>query len=579
MEQLIKSVAVARFFFARYPIRGLLSVFAILVAGLSEVLGIAALLPLLTITIGKGDESRSMIVRWIEQGLQSIGLQPEIGVLLSIIVLLFCLKALLMLLAMSQVGYTIANVTADLQLRLMRALMVTEWCFMVNRKSGYLTNAVASETAASARCFRSFCQGLATITQVAAYVLLALLISWEVALAALGVGVISFVLLWRFIRVSHDVSKRHVQLLRSFVSRLVETLSAIKPIRSMGLEGGVFPLLEGEIRELQGIQKQLILNKELMTQLQLPIRAVGIAMGLYVLLTVWEQQVGTVFVLAVLFWRTVTLIGGVQNSVHSVMTTQPSFWLLRQTIEEAEAARETDSAGIAVDNWKELSLRQVYFSYGSKNVLRGASMTVRAGQFVAVAGPSGIGKTTVADLIIGLLQPTSGAVMIDNVPLGSINRRQWRQRIGYVPQETLLFHDTIKVNVAVGDYRITDIQVEQALWQAGAREFVAKLPDGIQTIVGERGAKLSGGERQRIAIARALVRNPNLLILDEATSSLDPETEWAICETLKELKGRVTILAISHQPALRSVAEVVYRIEDGLTRADYSTGEQKARAV
>ena len=190
-------------------------------------------------------------------------------------------------------------------------------------------------------------------------------------------------------------------------------------------------------------------------------------------------------------------------------------------------------------------------------------MTLPAGAFIAVVGSSGAGKTTVADLIIGLLRPQRGDVWIDDLPLGDIDATAWRRMIGYVPQETFLFHDTVMANVTLGEPGISRADVETALRRAEAWEFVAALPDGVDTVVGERGARLSGGQRQRIAIARALVRNPALLILDEATTALDPETEAGIVATVKRLTGRLTVLSISHQPAMQSAADFVYQLDTG----------------
>ena len=135
--------------------------------------------------------------------------------------------------------------------------------------------------------------------------------------------------------------------------------------------------------------------------------------------------------------------------------------------------------------------------------------------------------------------------------------------IGYVPQETFLFHDTVMANVTLGEPGIARADVETALRRAEAWAFVAALPDGMDTVVGERGARLSGGQRQRVAIARALVRDPALLILDEATTALDPETEAGIVATVRRLTGRLTVLSISHQPAMQDAASVVYQLDEG----------------
>jgi ATP-binding cassette subfamily C protein len=196
-------------------------------------------------------------------------------------------------------------------------------------------------------------------------------------------------------------------------------------------------------------------------------------------------------------------------------------------------------------------------------VLDGLSFAVPAGKITAIVGGSGAGKTTTADLIMGLVRPDAGEVYIDGVALGELDLHEWRQLIGYVPQEVLMLHDSVAKNVSLGDPNLTPEDIEGALRDAGAWEFVSELPEGVDCSVGERGMRLSGGQRQRIAIARALVHGAKLLILDEATTALDPESEAFVLAAIEALRGRATVFAISHQPALRSVADQMYRIADG----------------
>jgi ATP-binding cassette subfamily C protein len=184
-----------------------------------------------------------------------------------------------------------------------------------------------------------------------------------------------------------------------------------------------------------------------------------------------------------------------------------------------------------------------------------------ARRITALIGPSGAGKTSVADLVIGLVRPSRGEVRIDGVALADIDLRRWRSRIGFVPQEMFLLHDTIFANVALGD--AADAEESRAPCARPAPRSSWSGCRCVHTVVGERGAQLSGGQRQRIAIARALVHRPELLILDEATTALDPITEAAVCASVSRLRGEMTILAISHQQALVELADCVYRIENG----------------
>jgi ATP-binding cassette subfamily C protein len=196
-------------------------------------------------------------------------------------------------------------------------------------------------------------------------------------------------------------------------------------------------------------------------------------------------------------------------------------------------------------------------------VLDGVSLTIPAGRTSAIVGPSGGGKTTIADLIIGLLTPDEGRVVVDGVPLGPERMRSWRAQIGYVVQDSFLFHDSIRANMLWADPDATDAEIWTALEQAAAADFVSALPDGLDAIVGDRGARLSGGERQRLTLARALLRKPALLVLDEATSAIDSENERKIQAAVEALHGVTTILVITHRLATIQGADNVFVIEGG----------------
>jgi ATP-binding cassette subfamily C protein len=251
---------------------------------------------------------------------------------------------------------------------------------------------------------------------------------------------------------------------------------------------------------------------------------------------------------------------------------EAAFWSLQDLTERARQAVEVSSGDRVPALQQEIRLSNVGFRYQDDWVLREASLRVPAGSLTVITGPSGAGKTTVADLMIGLLQPATGEVLIDGIPLRQLDTRRWREMIGYVPQETMMLHDTVAMNVTLGDPTVSADDVASALRAAGAFSFVEALPEGLATIVGERGLRLSGGQRQRLALARALVRQPALLLLDEATTALDPATERSICETLRTLAGSLTLVAICHHGHLVEIADHVYHVANGgITRVSAVT--------
>jgi ABC-type multidrug transport system fused ATPase/permease subunit len=201
-------------------------------------------------------------------------------------------------------------------------------------------------------------------------------------------------------------------------------------------------------------------------------------------------------------------------------------------------------------------------------VLRDVSFSIRSGESIAIVGASGAGKSTLVDLLIGLLPPSDGRVIVDGVGIET-NLPGWQQNIGYVPQTPFLLDDTLRRNIAFGlpDAEIDDAALGRALGMAQLQDVVARLPDGVQTIVGERGIRLSGGERQRISIARALYRDPTLVVFDEATSSLDPGTERDVARAIEPLHGTRTIIVIAHRLTTVERCDRVLLLREGRLEA------------
>ncbi|MBU3959164.1 MAG: ATP-binding cassette domain-containing protein, partial [Candidatus Omnitrophica bacterium] len=200
----------------------------------------------------------------------------------------------------------------------------------------------------------------------------------------------------------------------------------------------------------------------------------------------------------------------------------------------------------------------IWFSYGDDNILKGIKLEVERGQVLAIVGSSGVGKTTLVDLIPRFYDPTQGRILIDGIDIKDLNLKSLRQQIGIVMQETILFNDTIRANIAYGRPEAPEEEIEQAAVQAYAHDFIKRLRHGYDTIIGDRGTKLSGGERQRIAIARALLKNPPILILDEATSQLDSESERLVQEALDILIQGRTVFIIAHRlSTIRNARKIV----------------------
>jgi len=543
-----------------YPARTLITLAALLIAGIVAGVSLTALLPVLNLATdpqGAGDDN--VLVR----ALRAIGLTPTLGVLLWVLVIGMALKSLITLFANRHVGYTVAQIATDLRLNLLRALLEARWDYYVHQPVGALSNSMATEAARAANAYLDGSRTVALLIETLVYVAVAMMVSWQATLVALGFASLIVLGFGRLVRTSKRAGSRQTQLLRSLIGRMTDTLQSVKALKAMGLSKRANLVLEGETGQLNKALRREVFSREALSSLYEPVIIGFTALGLFVAVSRFAVPLASILVLIILLVRVMAALGKVQRYYQKMVIDESAYWSMTATIERAQQARETSRGGLSPGFEHAIELERVSLAFGDTPVLRDLSLTLPAGAFTTIIGPSGSGKTTIIDILTGLLEPGSGRVLVDGVDLSECDIGQWRSMIGYVPQETLLLHDTIEHNITLGDPQLGPADTERALREAGAWDFISAMPERIQSVVGERGGKLSGGQRQRLCIARALVRQPKLLILDEATSALDPDSEAAICETLENLRGRITILAISHQTGLAAVADRVWRLEAG----------------
>jgi len=557
-----------------YPKHTIFMVIALLLSGILEGIGLSMLLPLLTIAVktqpglgtfsaGTTDTAAPALERLVSNGLSAVGISPTIGVLLIIFIAAITLKTIMMLLAKKQVGYTVAQVATDLRLEMLRALLVSRWQYFLKQPLGSLANAMATESHRASKAFMHGVIMTSDLIQALIYGIIAFLVSWEVTLVSLIAGSSLIYVLRRFVKKARRAGYRQTELLKTLLSLLTDTLQSIKPLKAMARENVSDFLLEKKTTGLNKALQKQVLNKELLKAFQELLVTVILAVGLYIMMMHWQMPLASILVLALLVSKLLKQLGKVQTRYQEMVIYESAYWSLKDTIETMKLEREVLTGNKVPELKRAIRLKNIGFAYDDNQVLDDVSVTFTAGHITSIVGPSGSGKTTIVDLVTGLLRPQQGDVWIDDEPLAQIELKSWRRKIGYVPQDTILLHDTVMNNITLGDPKLGEKDVEDALQAAGVWEFIQSMPQEMQSIVGERGGTLSGGQRQRIAIARAIVHKPRLLILDEATSALDPQSESAICETLLQLRGQLTILTISHQEALVKIADRAYHVQDG----------------
>ena len=536
------------------------------VSSVLDLIGLTMMVPFIIATTSDQESTKGVVVM-LHSVLSQFGVPFAPLPILTIIITGLALKGVVGVLVTRYADKIVGKVTRDMRIRLIRSLLGARWAYFVRQSVGRLAFAIGPEADAAGQCFGVLTNLIASVLQVTVFVAVLGLLSWQLLAIAVLVTVLLVVWFGGLVRQSRRQAKEQRQEVRQRAAKFTDTLTGIKPIRAMGRASRFADRFEDEARVMERKSRPGLLSPQFAADLQEPVVGAALAIGIYVAVTKLQLEIHDLLIMSILMVKTIAAMMPMQRLAQRFIQSYDQYRSLNRLLQVSEDARETWPGQHNPTLAQDIAFDDVSFSYRDQTVLSGLNLRIPSGEITALVGPSGVGKSTIVDLLVGLYQPSMGAIRVDGTDLQQIDLAQWRRDIGYIPQEVLLFHDSIRHNVTLFEAGISDEAVLEALEAAGAREFVAESRQGLDTVVGERGSRLSGGQRQRISIARALLHRPHLLILDEATTGLDQDTEWAICAHVRHLceTTGLTVLAVSHQPAWRRVAHQTYRIETGGT--------------
>jgi ATP-binding cassette subfamily C protein len=550
------------FFYSGYR-RQIGVLLALLVGSLAENLSIAALWPIISLASGDTHQSDKLVGRIVTDILSYLHLPPSLGVLLSFMIFFVGVKFLFSLIGMIFVGREVATLATNFRLRLIDAIMRANWGFFTSQPSGRFTSAISIESDRASGAFKQSGLVLAKLAECLAFLVGAVIISWQFSVAAVCAALILWLAVSRYMRMAKRAGSGKTKYNQRLATAISEILTNIKALKAMNRHQHVAAVFDADIAKLRRALEKETYSNAAIAAVQEPILAILLTGGIYLGHALLDLRLQGLLATLWLLRRISSNIGDIRQGMQSLYIDSSAFWSVVKLIEETEAAVEQLTVGKAVTLTKSAEFSHVTFSYPGRDVMQDVSLEIRAGEVTTVIGPSGAGKTTIADVLVGLNKPSHGEIYIDGTALSTADLSQWRHRIGYIPQDNILFNDTIASNVTLGDTTIPNAKIEEALKLAGAWNFVSKLPDGIEQIVGVRGNLLSGGQKQRLSIARALINDPSLLILDEATSALDHDTAREICDSVRNLAGQRTVLAITHQALWIEAADRIYEMQNG----------------
>jgi len=450
------------------------------------------------------------------------------------------------------------------------ALLKSNWDFFVKKRRSDLLNVLTVEVPRAVGGINFFLQLLSSSLFTLIQIGIAFWLSAKMTALVLLCGAVLTLFSRTFIKRAQLLGQRTTEIGQSYLAGVSDDLNGIKDVKSNTLEESRlkwFHYITQQMLQEQIEYVRLRMGSEVLYKIT---SSLLIASFVFLFIHFFNTQQAELLLIVLIFSRLWPRFTGMQNNLQQLSSTLPALKILSDLQDECRIARETENEKdlVLVEPIKlqhGLECRNVYFRYLSDSnsyALQNINLHIPANRMTAIVGRSGAGKSTLVDIIMGMLQPESGQVLIDGNPLTSKNLLALRKSISYVPQDPFLFNGTIRENLLM----MVPNATEEEMWNAlkfAASDFVHKLPQGLDTLIGDRGVRLSGGERQRLVLARAILRNPSILVLDEATSALDTENESKIQDALERLRGKMTIIVIAHRLTTIRHADQVVVLDQG----------------
>lgn len=552
-----------RYVFRRFPLLLIANTLLLVLAGMTDAVSLLTLAPIADLLINPDLQEASPVTLQVVTVMTSVGVPATLWSLLAAFLGLNLLKNGFQILATHFVLRIKYAVLRGLVVGTFEEFFNARWYFFSSGRQGNLLNTFTRETNVVGDAFAGMGRLFAGVVQVILYLLVPFYLSWQVTSVSLATALLlagPFVLLGR---VSYRLGQRNTSTANQVTSIIQESLGSAKVILGFANQ---HKSAEALSHAFEAHRRATLKSQTLGIAMPLVYQPLGLLV-LIAALFVSQMIAFPLSELAVVIYalyRIVPVVGRLTGEKNLMDNSFPAYEQVMHLTQRAQGLRQPTGTRAFTGITDRIATEGLSFAHPDHEpALVDINVCIPQGEMIAFVGESGAGKSTLIDVIMGLQEPLAGQITIDGVPLSDFDIYSYRRRIGYVPQDSVLFNMTIKDNLLWANEAATEQEIKRACQQANADQFIEEFPKGYNTLVGDRGVRLSGGQAQRIALARAILRKPDLLILDEATSSLDTRAERLIQQAIENVARETTVVVIAHRLSTIINADYIYVLRDG----------------
>ncbi len=564
LERYIRALKLAKKAFGGYK-KQIVALLALgFLGGFLESLGVNAVVPLFSFLDGSYLKSDDVVTKITRETFSFLHIPFTLKFLLLFMASLFIFKAVAVFFSKYLTEKINSSYIRNTQLKLFRKTLEASWPYLSKHKIGYLDKILTNDIGSGA----SLLSQISTVVILGINILIYLVIASSISIGATAIAVASGFLLFIFFKpitqAIQRVANRKVDLNKIGSNHIDESMIGIKTIKAMSLEDEVLERADEFFTEWKDISIRL---SYLATFSNVVIQPASVLVILGLFSYTYKAGNFTFASFAVIVFAINKIFAYIQQAQTQLQNVVGNYPYLKAVVEYEDEAVSFTEKSTAQNHFsfnKNLIVKDLSFSYTDNiKTLENINLEIPIGKTLGIIGPSGSGKTTLVDLLLRLIKPTSGEILLDNENINEIDMQEWRENIGYVAQDNFLINDTIENNIKFYSNEVSDEDMIESCKLANIYDFIQSLPEGFNTLVGERGTSISGGQRQRIVLARVLARKPKILIMDEATSALDNESQALIQEAIENLYGNITVIIIAHRPSTVMNVDELVVIEEG----------------